>query len=100
MSADNYRLCPKCVIIQRDKHQMALTEVNQLYGKAPAWEHRAAQRRADEIEGLRISETLREDYEIGIRIDGTFFCHYGASCSVCGYEFKFEKEQNAFKGKS
>ena len=67
MSANNYSVCPKC----------GGTDGECL----SCGHHHEAER------------TLREDWEIGIW-KGKFHISYGATCSKCGFEFGYVREED------
>ncbi len=91
MSADAWRLCPKCYARGTSARQVALKKVAESYGKVKA-----------EVYGEMIDkaqtnfpppaheETLREDYEMYTDQDGQFTVSYSCSCRTCGFKFNFK----------
>jgi len=85
MSADNWGECPRCTGAVKKQ----LTEA---YGKVSIEEYEKLQRDLEEVP----ANTLREDYEIGIRNE-VFSVSYHASCQYpgslgragCGFQFQF-----------
>lgn len=91
MSADNWRVCPKCEA-KVQAHQATLRErAEKAYGKVPPEQYLDMLKNVDDDPKLPID--LREDYELGI--DGhRFYVSYHAQCITCGwtYEFSYEKK--------
>lgn len=94
MSADNWTVCPKC----HAEFQTAITKEQQrvaaLYGTVPVAEFDAARAALQVLEAAPPSETLREDYEIGI-YHGKLDVTYSAGCA-CGFRFEFKQEAPVF----
>jgi len=96
MSADNWTQCPHCYTKNRgladDKDKIA----REAYGKVTAEEFDRLRddafqfRKAITSDG-NFTDTLREDYEVGIR-NGEFYVDYGASCATCGFRFGYKHE--------
>jgi hypothetical protein len=93
MSADNWAKCPRC----QSKHKEAIEDLSkrarEAYGKVSEEEYLRLQKEARVITEEINTFDLREDYEIGMNIEGVFKVKYKASCSTCGYEWKFEHEE-------
>jgi len=91
MSADNWADCPKCKM----KYEKVLLNLeqkkNKLYGKIPLEDWEALQK--EPLPKFN-SETLREDFAIGIFTEGGFYIDYSGACTVCGFKFiyKFSKD--------
>lgn len=94
MSADNWANCPKCNHKNADKRKAIDETVAKSYGLVSATAYSELQREADMRKAKLIDdgETLREDYEIGVR-DGGFSVGYMAGCDRCGFRFKYEFKQ-------
>jgi hypothetical protein len=92
MSADNWRVCPKCegnAKLARAKREQTVKDA---YGKVPIEEYEKMM--ADlKKEKSYLDETLREDYEILITKEGKFYVDYGASCTTCNFSFNFKHEE-------
>lgn len=92
MSADNWCVCPKCKVNVAKKKAETLRKAQETYGKVPAEEYERM------IASARIgvkkndNDTLREDYELGMREDGTFWVSYYASCQKCEFKYQFKDE--------
>lgn len=87
MSAKNWNKCPKCEMRATGKLAEMQKSAADAYGKVDLNKYIEMLREADSP--IKIGETLREDYELGI--DGTaFMVSYRASCDKCGFEFKYK----------
>jgi hypothetical protein len=93
MSADAWRICPKC----RIKHIKSLVRerqrVNDKYGKIDSGEYIQLVNEMEKKETTDIEETLREDYEIWTNEEGVFEVGYYCSCEKCGLKFEFEHKE-------
>lgn len=88
MSADNWRICPECLMVA-ETHQHNLAKEAQLaYGKVSSaeWEEMILKSRVN----VDLDSTLREDYEIGTASTGKFFVHYKCRCEACGFSFEYK----------
>ena len=83
MSADNWGVCPKC-------KETAEKNITSAYGKVSEEEYLAALNERKQIEN---NLTLREDYEVGVDIDGEFSVSYSCHCSKCGFKFDYKYSQ-------
>ena len=98
MSADNWTICPKCWA-EQDEDYDADTKAAELESDIAAFakRHNAAPALVKELRTVMLStlepgkpdDTLREDYELGIR-DGLFFLTYRAYCTKCNWQYKRE----------
>ncbi len=89
MSADNWRVCPRCEILADEEQRLAEEGLGDLYGKIQPEEY------VREFNKVKFSketdkESLREDYEIGLDEDGEFYVIYHCGCSECGFEFEYK----------
>ena len=97
MSANNWATCPKCKKQYGERVQKILAELGDQYGKVTADKYRELSIESDKkLSQLREPVdgwTLREDWELGTYIDGTFMVSYSCSCDVCGlsYSHKFSE---------
>lgn len=94
MSADNWAVCPQCKKSAENLRDTTLLEAGKAYGKVSSEKYLELVQKADAIKTPLLSETLREDYEIGIAKDGSFSVSYGASCTSCGFNFTYEFKQS------
>ena len=91
MSANNWRICPRCMkqaLETKDRLQKQATES---YGKIPVDEYVKFQRAAER--DILLEETLREDYEFHMGNDGEFSASYGAQCGVCNFHYEYEHNE-------
>jgi predicted Zn-ribbon and HTH transcriptional regulator len=94
VGANNWRVCPNCkdkAILEQTRR---LNEAESAYGTVSAEEYLKLRQAAEKA--IEIEDSLREDWEIGLREDGLFFVSYGASCEECGFKFTFSKEEPAW----
>ncbi len=96
MSADNWRTCPNCAKVAQAAKEKAKTKAEQSYGKVSADEY--ARLLSESQLPIKLEETLREDYEIGIDDTGEFFMSYGCGCSKCDWKFSAKTSTNALEG--
>lgn len=95
MSADNWTKCPKCLAKSRKSLQAAKKKHMDSYGKIDPddWIRRLAKLNADEKEVERSDEpSFREDYQLGVQEDGSFYVSYSGSCRACNAVFEFKHE--------
>jgi hypothetical protein len=71
----------------------ARATLEQSYGKIPSQEYLAAMRKIDETPMPR--DTLREDYEIGIR-ENSLVIEYFASCGACKFSHTFKSDVRVY----
>lgn len=96
MSADNWAQCPKCKMINESKAYELDAKVLEAYGKKDPMDFlklrdEALTFRTRIKEDGNFTETLREDYSIGIQ-DGEFSVGYRAGCATCGFSFSYNYE--------
>lgn len=87
VSANNWAMCPRChaqALVRSKEFKIA---AEKSYGKVSPDEYLAARERA--ALPLTLEESLREDYLIGIGIDGKFTVDYLGRCDPCGLEFRY-----------
>lgn len=87
MSADNYRICPRCRKRHYEKVAADAKKAAEAYGKVPMAEWQAMCKEADNPPPLE--DTLREDYECYIDPQGTMRIYYGATCEKCRFTADF-----------
>lgn len=94
MSADNWATCPKCKIrVEAESNKLKL-DAGKAYGKVSPEEYLVLFETANKP--VKLDDTLREDYEIGITSDGKFYASYGGACQ-CGFSFSFKHECDTLK---
>lgn len=97
MSADAWRICPKCKQELEAKRAKAQEELQATYGVLTALEFIKKKHSFEAVLSENLDDTLREDYEIWMSEDGTFSVDYGCSCRVCGWEWGYGTKELAFK---
>ena len=90
MSANNWRVCPKCKRNAEILAEKKTAKAQEKYGKVPQEEFLALISDANKTPEL--DQTLRENYELGTDPDGLFGVAYSCSCSICKFSFNFKKE--------
>lgn len=92
MSADNWTVCPRCVI----GHNAACVEATQkaevAYGVLPADEWRELEEKARKMAEARPEQNFREDYAIYGADKGIVKVSYSGACGKCGLSLKFKHE--------
>jgi len=91
MSADNWMVCPKCNTAASKKRESKIQKAKSSYGKVSEDAYRNLI--ADAEKPSNLEETFREDYELGMKGDGSFFVSYSGYCTTCGFEHTFKHEQ-------
>lgn len=96
MSADAWRVCPKCKYKHEIDTRIAEKKARESYGKVSAEEFDRLREVAREMvcKLEKMDETLREDYEIYTDETGEFFISYYCWCEACGLKFNFNHKQN------
>lgn len=102
MSADNWRPCPACAAAAEAKARAAREAADAGYGVVPLDEFDALRAKAQRLTDVaremaegqsEESDTFREDYSIGTRVDGRFWVTYRGNCTECAYSVSYEHEQ-------
>lgn len=95
MSADNWAICPKCRIRAEREKQKLLDKVVESYGKIAQKEWEGL--KSNTLYRIEIAEgktqTLREDYELGVCSNGEFSISYKAHCDRCNLSFNFKHQE-------
>lgn len=97
MSADAWRVCPKCSASIVSKRELAIIEADSQYGKIPVNQWTKLHDDAHSMPVKETEETLREDYEIFTDESGKFYVGYHCSCKICGFAYKFKHEEQVVK---
>jgi len=92
MSADNWRVCPRC---NNNIKGSFKRKAEESYGKVSLEKFNKIMKEAMKKEKQydKNKFTLREDFEIGILGDGKFFIDYTASCKICKFNHRVKKEE-------
>lgn len=99
MSADAWRVCPKCKneCLDERKEKVALAEraAEKAYGVVPPEQYISLKTKADLIkqDDWVTTETFREDYEIYTDEDGMFVVSYSGKCEKCGFAVLFKHSE-------
>jgi hypothetical protein len=88
MSADNWRVCPKCLAKEEKNHGDLSEKARQLYGKVPSdeWIDMISEAQKE----VELEDTLREDWELKMKEDGEFYINYCCSCVECNFQFEYK----------
>ncbi len=89
MSAENWGICPRCKKQNEAAVAAKLSEAQDAYGKVSAEEYEEflCAARAP----VQQAETLREDYYLGVDVDGEFAVTYRCDCAACGLRYEFKR---------
>jgi len=79
MSADNWRVCPRC-------HKNWRPKIKPKYGEVTEEEYLAGQKEEEEEK----KETMREDWDLLVSKGGVFEIAYRCSCTACGFNWSFK----------
>ncbi len=90
MSADRWTICPLCAKNERDRAAAAFAKAMESYGKVSVEEFEALKINATE---RPCKESMREDWEIGMRDGGRFSLDYGCYCEECKFQWTFRHEE-------
>jgi len=91
MAARNWGLCPKCTADALRLHEANVKKIDEVYGKISQEDYLKLVKQAENP--VKIEETLREDYDIGVEQDGKFSILYRCSCEKCGFKHSFKYEE-------
>jgi len=90
MSADGWKICPRCRAVIQNAKDTEIMKASESYGKIDKDEYLELVRKA--AEPARFEETLREDYEFYLDEEYVLKIRYYAGCNKCNFEFSFLKE--------
>lgn len=93
MGADNWAYCPKCRVAAIQAKEKAFEKADKAYGKKSAEEYAALLIEAEKP--ITLEQTLREDYGLGVGIDGVFGVNYHTCCTACKFSFEFNETKPA-----
>lgn len=85
MSADNWTFCPICHNLPEEWRN----GTEHLYGVVSEQEYNEIK---EKCQTLKDQETVREDYECSINVDGTASMWVFAKCENCGVEWSMRQE--------
>lgn len=93
MSADNWTVCPRCLLRARKEIETRAETLRAGYGTLSHEEYLAlVHAPAPEILGSRPPRDFREDYEVSGAETGTVTIGYSGSCQTCELELNFTQE--------
>lgn len=92
MSADAWRVCPKCKETAEAAVERQRTALAEQYGKIPASEFIDRNAALDNVAEVE-DQTFREDYEIFMDDTGRFYVGYNGRCSKCGFSHSFKVDE-------
>ena len=93
MSADNWALCPKCVVQADREYTILVQNLAEAYGVRSEAEYLGlAEAVAKGSRSRRMDNNFREDYEIYGAEDGVVKVNYHGQCTECGVELRFETQ--------
>jgi hypothetical protein len=95
VSADVWRVCPRCKQKAEAAIEAAEMAAAQSYGEVPANEWKLMVQKVAEMRRGFDSpdETFREDYELGMDPDGEFSVGYHGQCEKCGLKHSFKHSE-------
>lgn len=96
MSADAWRICPRCADNLELEKQKKRKQVEQFYGKVSPEEFLRLISEADDFDDAEPKPTFREDYEILMQSDGEFYVKYHGQCDVCNLTHEFKHIQQVY----
>lgn len=91
MSADNWAVCPWCELRNQGEIDKLRGQLDSKYGKVPAEQFIAERAAFLDRESKPMETSLREDYYIGVSVDGFFEVTYDGACT-CGFKHKFHQK--------
>lgn len=91
MGAKNWTTCPQCFKVAEAERLANLKRANDGYGKLPPDVYQELIRLGNVP--TVITSTLREDYQLGMTVHGTFVIRYRCVCESCGFEYKFSRDE-------
>ena len=93
MGADNWAICPVCRVAAIKAREKLYARADSAYGKKSQDEYVVL--RAEAEKPVKLEQTLREDYGLGVGIDGRFGVSYRAHCTACQFAFEYKHEEVA-----
>ncbi len=93
MSADNWDTCPRCFKRQQEHIENICKEAKDSYGRVTVDVFDDLRAKAAAAREVDCEDTLREDYELGVHLDGRFYVRYSGQCDACAFSHEFEYDQ-------
>lgn len=98
MHSSQHIPCPKCILDVNTKIKSIKEELAKSYGKVPKKKYESISTSLTSYTcisiRLRQNPTLRQDWEVSMKPDGTLSLEYGCYCTKCKWEYLFNKEEN------
>ncbi len=98
MSADNWAICPRCLMLASSEQEARFQAAVDAYGKVPAEEYERLRAEAQQPFDEDGFQTFREDYEIYGASEGTITVSYSGHCSKCNLGLDFKHERTFYEG--
>jgi hypothetical protein len=91
VSADRWERCPFCVAAAQLRHEQRTAEIAATYGEVSSSEYLdMVATHPAEFDPSTVSDSLREDWDLGFDGEATGYVHFKAECADCGASMKFE----------
>ena len=91
MSADAWRVCPKCKHRAEVARNEKIKKADAAYGRITPDEWKRMN--DDANKPIKLGETFREDYEILMDESGEFSIRYSGRCTKCGWGHEFDHSE-------
>jgi hypothetical protein len=89
MSADNWAMCPRCLLRHEAEVLTKKTTAEAAYGKVSLQEWQDLQEAAIAARKPIAERNFREDYDIGMDTNGELDISYSGNCSKCGWSVSY-----------
>lgn len=89
MSADNWMVCPRCKAEDAAARQRHEHLIGEKYGQISQMQY--AKLCQDLKDWPKVPDEMREDWELGMDEDGTFYVSYRCECQACGFAHYFKQ---------
>jgi hypothetical protein len=99
MSANNWRPCPKCQAKATAAWEKQKQHLEESYG-VTSKDVYAALVRACPPYCPEVDHTFREDFYIGVNLQGKFMVDYTGQCTECEYTYSFSYPNSALAEKA
>ncbi len=91
MSANNYRVCPRCATRAIEKYETGTKHLEEAYGQVTQEEYEKLKSELGEPPDLhKAPDTLQERWELYTNVGGEFVVWYCCTCEACGFKFGFK----------
>lgn len=94
MSANNWRICPRCLVGATKKYEIAERKLKASYGQVSLGEFDIMRAQlGDPPPGNNMQLNLAEVWELGVSDTGVLCIYYGCKCRVCGFTYDFNHDE-------